>query len=127
MVSTRLPTFDIRWQRALGSLGLLLLALAAVVPLPLLLQRGLTSLAPEIHMAQDVVPEAMPAAPVAWLSQMKEVVAASEYNVTWQSETYLGDLDQALHAPNRVHGFRTYFSPESVRVIPRLESSPSWE
>jgi len=65
--------------------------------------------------------------PDGWLSEIEEQIATSEYRVTWQSTTRLTDLDAAWHAANRTHDFRTYFTREGIRVIPRTEDSPSWE
>jgi hypothetical protein len=62
-----------------------------------------------------------------WLSTVQERIAEEEYQVTWQDSTYLPDVDAAWHAPNRAHGFRSYFTGDGMRVIPRTESEPSWE
>ena len=43
------------------------------------------------------------------LSRAQAQVLASEYHVTWQNQTALQDLPAAWQAPNRAHGFRTYF------------------
>ena len=36
------------------------------------------------------------------------------------------DVEASWHAPNRSQGFRTYFTCEGIRVVPRTESTPSW-
>jgi hypothetical protein len=32
-----------------------------------------------------------------------------------------------LQAPNRAHGFRTFFSEKGIRAVPRLEREGTWE
>ena len=64
-----------------------------------------------------------------WWTGIQEEIRQSEYNVTWQEQTYLSDLPAAYQAPNRAHNLRTYFAPQGVRVIPRVfegETLP-WE
>jgi len=36
------------------------------------------------------------------------------------------DLEPSWHAPNRAQGFRTYFTQEGIRVVPRESTSISW-
>ena len=62
-----------------------------------------------------------------WLSEVQRAIAASEYNITWQTSTRFESLDAAWHAPNRAHGFRTYFTEQGVHVIPRVERPRSWQ
>ncbi len=62
-----------------------------------------------------------------WTSRVGERIAAEEYHVTWQPRTQLSDVEAAWHAPNRAHGFRTYFTQAGPRLIPRTEAEPSWE
>jgi hypothetical protein len=62
-----------------------------------------------------------------WLSTVQEQITLDEYNLSWQERTYLPDLDASWQAPNRAHGFRTYFAEKGIRVIPRTEEEPSWE
>ena len=58
-------------------------------------------------------------------------IEAREYELSWQAETPLAGRRGAWQAPNRAHNLRTYFTPEGVRVVPRLEQEqaeqPSWE
>jgi hypothetical protein len=68
--------------------------------------------------------------PADWLSAVKQNIAASEYHVTWQDHTPLGDLPRAYQAPNRAQNFRTYFTPAGFRSIPRdtrMDEAPAWE
>lgn len=55
-----------------------------------------------------------------WWSTVQENIRKSEYNATWQEGTSLAGLAAAYQAPNRAQNFRTYFSPEGVRLIPRV-------
>ena len=62
-----------------------------------------------------------------WWSRVQQEIADSEYEVTWQVADTLGDVEAAWHAPNRAHGFRTYFTEEGIRVFPRqLRAAPCW-
>ncbi len=65
--------------------------------------------------------------PADWWATVQKSLEESEYHVTWQDRTYLEDLPGAWHAPNRAHGFRTYFTERGIRVIPRTEQGCSWE
>jgi hypothetical protein len=62
-----------------------------------------------------------------WWAKAQAEIQASEYRVTWQEQTCLADLPAAYQAPNRAHDFRTYFTEEGVRIVPRTESEPTWE
>ncbi|MEO0108773.1 MAG: integrin alpha [candidate division WOR-3 bacterium] len=62
-----------------------------------------------------------------WWNDVQRSIRDLEYQVTWQDRTYLADVPAAYHAPNRAHGFRTYFTEEGPRVIPRLADEPRWE
>ena len=70
---------------------------------------------------------APPGASAGWWSEVQEDIAASEYEITWQSETVLADLPEAWQAPNRAHNFRAYFTERGIRVVPRTEEVPLWE
>jgi hypothetical protein len=54
-----------------------------------------------------------------WAARAAEQVAEAEYEITPEG--------QAWQAPNRAQGFRTHFSNEGIRVVPRTEEVPSWE
>ena len=62
-----------------------------------------------------------------WWSGVQADIQRAEYNITWQDETVLPDLKGAYQAPNRAQGFRTYFTEEGIRVMPRTEAQPEWE
>ncbi len=55
----------------------------------------------------------------AWLSTVRQEITAAEYRVSGQS----GDDPQA---PNRAHGFRTYFRSGGIEVVPRIEGTDDW-
>jgi hypothetical protein len=63
-----------------------------------------------------------------WLAVVEEDIRDSEYNITWQKDTYLVDVEAAYQAPNRAHNLRTYFTPQGIRVIPRVfeGDEPPW-
>jgi len=54
-----------------------------------------------------------------WWGAAQEEIRQSEYQITWQDQTYLADVSAAYQAPNRAQNLRAYFTPEGVRVIPR--------
>ena len=64
-----------------------------------------------------------------WWAAVQEDIRRSEYHITWQERTYLEDLEAAYQVPNRAHNLRTYFTPQGIRVIPRVfeGESPPWE
>src|SRR5262245_20069091 len=66
------------------------------------------------------------AAPAGWQATVQQDIAAREYEVTWQTQAPADDLAPAWQAPNRAHGFRTYFGDAGVKVIPRTQDKPSW-
>ena len=73
-------------------------------------------------------PPQLPAgAPASWWTKVESTIRDSEYHVTWQGRAALAGFDGAWHAPNRAHGFRTYFTPEGIRVVPRRTDAPAWE
>jgi len=60
-----------------------------------------------------------------WWSQVQASIQKEEYAITWQDDALLPDLKEAYQAPNRAHGFQTYFTNEGFRVVPRTEEA-SW-
>ena len=62
----------------------------------------------------------------AWEIGVQKDLVAREYWITWQDRTPLDEIPAAWHAPNRAQGFRTYFTPEGIRMIPRAEDEPAW-
>ena len=71
----------------------------------------------------------IPGAGTNWWAAAQEDIRQGEYKVTWQRSTYLEDLSDAYQAPNRAHNLRAYFTPQGVRVIPRVfeGEKPPWE
>jgi hypothetical protein len=64
---------------------------------------------------------------VDWWDRVQDDIVEAEYHVSWQEETYLPGGGAAWHAPNRSHGFRAYFPPEGVRLMPRTAEGPRWD
>jgi len=62
-----------------------------------------------------------------WWGQVQENIQKEEYHVTWQDDTVLPDVKGGWQAPNRAQGFRTHFTDEGIRVVPRTGEMPSWE
>ena len=64
-----------------------------------------------------------------WSSAVQKQIAESEYQITWQSTSSLQGLEASYQAPNRAHNFRTYFTGEAIRLVPRVheDASPAWE
>ena len=62
-----------------------------------------------------------------WWGRAQERIAAAEYEVAWDDDPPLPDLDGAWQAPNREQGFRTWFTQAGIRLVPREEPAPSWE
>ncbi|MCU0479462.1 MAG: hydantoinase B/oxoprolinase family protein, partial [Chloroflexi bacterium] len=62
---------------------------------------------------------ASPAPSEAWLSSVRATVEAEEYQASWQDATPFDDVPGAYQAPNRAQGFRTWFLPEGIRLVPR--------
>ncbi len=62
-----------------------------------------------------------------WWAKAQRQIEASEYQITWKAVTPFADLDAAWQAPNRAQGFRTYFAPRGIRVVPRVETTVDWE
>jgi hypothetical protein len=59
-----------------------------------------------------------------WWSAAQDEIGRSEYQVTWQEQTYLADVPAAYQAPNRAENLRTYFLPDGPIVIPRQGIEP---
>ena len=61
-----------------------------------------------------------------WWAVASQQIVDSEYDVTWQTRTRLKAVDAAWHATNRAHDFRTYFTMQGIRVVPRDGSEAAW-
>ena len=73
-------------------------------------------------------PAAAPAGALpGWQEETQRQIAASEYHVTWQAQTPFARVNAAWQAPNRSHGFRTYFTPQGIRLVPRGPQAADWE
>ena len=76
------------------------------------------------QVAQPALPEG---AASDWWSKAQAGIQKEEYSVTWQEQTALQGVGAAWQAPNRAHGFRTYFTEDGIRVVPRTEQEDAWE
>ncbi|RPJ50147.1 MAG: hypothetical protein EHM23_35670, partial [Acidobacteria bacterium] len=61
-----------------------------------------------------------------WWTRVQKSIRESEYQVSWQEKPLLPDVPKAWQAANRAHNFRTYFTAEGPRVVPRTATSPDW-
>jgi len=61
-----------------------------------------------------------------WTAQLQQDLAEREYEITWQSSTPIHGVDASWQAPNRAQGFRTYFTPDGIRLVPREARGSSW-
>jgi hypothetical protein len=71
-------------------------------------------------------PEDRSSAPTGWIDQVQRDLKEREYELTWQAEPAVEGIEPSWHAPNRSQGFRTYFTSEGIRVVPRTEAAPTW-
>src|SRR5262245_46447175 len=71
-------------------------------------------------------PQTGQTAPDGWYEKVQRDLAAREYEVSWQASPVVDDVEPSWQAPNRMHGFRTYFTADGIRVIPRTEDAPAW-
>jgi len=62
-----------------------------------------------------------------WWAAVQEQIKRSEYQITFQDDTYLSRLGGAYQAPNRAHNIRTYFTPSGVSIVPRTDVLPRCE
>lgn len=61
-----------------------------------------------------------------WYSEVQKNIEKEEYNITYQERIKILNGGSGYQAPNRAQGFRTYFTKEVIKVVPR-EEEPSWE
>ena len=73
--------------------------------------------------------QGIPGGSTGWWAAAQENIRQSEYQVTRQDQAVLADVGAAYQAPNRAHNLRTYFSPQGIRVIPRVLAgeTPPWQ
>jgi len=69
---------------------------------------------------------ALGAASAGWLDSAQRDLKQREYELSWQASPAADDVEASWHAPNRSQNFRTYFTSEGIRVVPRTGSTPSW-
>jgi hypothetical protein len=68
-----------------------------------------------------------PGASQDWWSQVQKQIRAEVYEAAWVDDSGLPGLKGAWKAPNRSHGFETYFTETGVRVARRVDGHPVWE
>ncbi len=94
-----------------------LLMLAAVV------LAGVSSLGQDKLLAGGGKVDLPPGASGDWWSTVQQNIMEEEYHFSPSS----GEKNALYQAPNRAHGFRSYFNEKGVRLVPRTEEKPSWE
>jgi len=62
-----------------------------------------------------------------WLTGAEQRIAAAEYEVSWQGQPPVEGLGPSWQAPNRAHGFRSYFTDAGIRLVPRAEEPATWQ
>jgi len=67
----------------------------------------------------EILIDADGAAPAGWLDSAQHDLEQREYELSWQASPVVDDVEASWHAPNRSQGFRTYFTSEGIRVVPR--------
>lgn len=67
-----------------------------------------------------------PGAMEAWAAQVTSAIERREYDLGWVERTALPGGMGSWQAPNRAQGFRTYFAPRGVHLIPREEGNRAW-
>ena len=111
-------TVRISYMRTLGALVILAMIITGTPSLAATSQAG-----SYLDDAQENSPESAAELPEDvsedWWEAAQEDVRRSEYNITWQEQTYLQDIPAAYQAPNRANNLRTYFVQKKVVVIPR--------
>ncbi len=75
---------------------------------------------------RDPAAPGVPGVPGDWWARAQAQIESLEYQPSWQDETPFADLAGGWQAPNRAHGFRTWFTAEGFRVVPRRETAPGW-
>ncbi len=58
-----------------------------------------------------------------WWTAVQQDIEKEEYNIS----SAPAESKALYQAPNRAHGFRTYFTEEGIRVVPRTEQEDGWE
>ena len=56
-----------------------------------------------------------------WWGQVQGDIQREEYALSWQEQP------GAWQAPNRAQGFRTTFTEDGIRVVPRTGEGSTWE
>ncbi len=108
----------------------LLSKLVSVVLLVISVPFTLVAYAGEFNSNEAQIPEKVDGYLENWWEIVQEDIIKSEYDITWQEQTYLGDISSVYQAPNRENNLRTYFQSSGLIVIPRegieLGELPPW-
>src|SRR5256885_8696628 len=64
--------------------------------------------------------------PGGWTAAVADSIRQREYHASRSGGAAAPGLARTLQAPNRAQGFRTYFTPSGIEVVPRTEAGPSW-
>jgi hypothetical protein len=71
-------------------------------------------------------PESQAGLPGGWSAAVQDSIRQQEYEASRLDGAVLPGLAGTLQAPNRAQGFRTYFTPSGIEVVPRTDAAPSW-
>jgi RHS repeat-associated protein len=70
-------------------------------------------------------PAPPPGATEEWSAAARQAVAESEYEVSRKEAP--SAREEAYQAPNRAHNFRSHFSRDALRLVPRTDEGAQWE
>src|SRR5262245_36589310 len=102
-------------------------ARAVRILMTLALAAGTAHVGATIALA-DPKPSSSSANPPGWIEQVEESLAAQEYEISWQKAPASLSVPESWQAPNRSQGFRTWFMPDGIRVVPRsATTTPAWQ
>jgi hypothetical protein len=83
---------------------------------------------PPAHQLQQGAASLPKEVPGSWWDEARRTLALEEYEVSWSDGSRLEGLTGGWQAPNRAQGFRSWFTEEGIRLVPRAEAGPpSWE
>ena len=79
-----------------------------------------------LAQCNNTTKELPPGVPYDWWANVQESIRLSEYQITWQENTCIENLEASYQAPNRAQNLRTFFTETGILVVPRTEPMPSW-
>ena len=95
-----------------GVLCMLVLALAAAMPVSAGAEGGVQRL--PAGVSGD------------WWTRAQAYIRRAEYQPSPVTDAAVSGQPATVQAPNRAHNFRTFFSPDGVRVMPRTATGADW-